>query len=119
MEATTSRLNTLIETLIREGLIKDKQDLAEQIGVKMSTLQNIIYGINPLSGKFVKILSLKYPFLNMDWLENGNGDIYSYLPTEKYDIEKVNSIIDTLRVKIKEIDDELIKMKIHININKV
>lgn len=65
------------EKLLRLIEIKglDNISFGEIIGVKPVTVGEMITEVRPFGGKYLKILVIKKPNINLNWFLTGNGDM--------------------------------------------
>jgi|GEM_PF-3272632 len=83
------RLLQLIEI---EGL--DNSSFGEIIGVKPGTVGEMITEVRPFGGKYLKILAIKKPNINLNWFLTGNGDMYLHKNVSD-EIKSENNIVKT------------------------
>ena len=66
--AENERIKKLIFWLISQGIVKNQEDLALQMGYNPSFVSQIVTGIKPLSKKFASKLTLISDQINVDYL---------------------------------------------------
>lgn len=115
----TSRLKTLIATLLKNGRISSQEDLGHKLGYK-----NRSYISQAINGKinnehFIKELMLFEPSINKEWLMSGNGNMFHSPTGQKessigdyitYQTQKISALeSDNLTLKN---ENDLLKKKI-------
>lgn len=78
---------------LREGL--SQKDFAKRLGVVQSVISNCENGRRSLTETYLKLIASEFD-VNINWLKNGEGEMY-----------KINSIGINTDVEVKEISNEL------------
>ena len=76
------RLNKFIAHLKNERIVYTNSDFAEQVGIGKSSISEFINGKRSLTDSFVSKLEKSFPFLNIDWLLTGKGNMLNDEHTE-------------------------------------
>lgn len=71
------RFKALILALENKGVIRNQQDLADRMGYPKATMSSIVSGRLPLSAISRDKLKQVYAGINLDWLTNGTGEMFS------------------------------------------
>lgn len=71
------RVKRAIKYLLAEDLGRNQRDLAEKLGYTESSFSQLLNGKTPISRPFLKKLYVMCPNLNPDWLENGEGEMFT------------------------------------------
>lgn len=69
------RLGDMIDWLLFHNVVASRRDLAQRMHYQESTLSLVVNGKQSMSSKFLKALSDIDPRLNVDWIENGEGQM--------------------------------------------
>ena len=69
------RLNQTIQTLKEQRKIHSASDFARIIGVDKGDLSRMVNGKQPITQRFVGIISTHFPEINEDWLLTGEGEM--------------------------------------------
>lgn len=69
------RLKIFINSLIVNLRVKSQADFASKIGIARSQLSEILSGKRKVTESLVNKIHSSYPYLNKEWLTNGEGEM--------------------------------------------
>lgn len=69
------RLKIFINSLIVNLRVKSQADFASKIGIARSQLSEILSGKRKVTESLVNKIHTSYPYLNKEWLTNGEGEM--------------------------------------------
>ena len=115
------RLGDLIDWMLFNNIVESRRELAKRMHYQESTLSLVVNGKQPMSPKFLKALSDIDPRINVEWIENGDGNMIvetenenTVPPQEEYEVllkqqEAVQTAQSLLAEAFKFGDIEIIK----------
>ena len=86
------RARSIVQWLIKNGYATNQKCLAKLLGYNHAALSQILNGKVPMSGKFMNTLCSKNSALNRDWLETGEGEMFTTSDTEVSTKEQITNI---------------------------
>ena len=69
------RLKIFVNFLIVNLIIKNQADFAAKIGIARSQFSEVLSGKRKITENLVNKIHSSYPFLNKNWLTDGEGDM--------------------------------------------
>lgn len=76
-EAENKRVKQVIKRLVADGIVENQKDLASKLGYTEASLSHLMSGYRPVNDRFLGKLLTIAPNLNPDWLENGDGEMFT------------------------------------------
>lgn len=78
--------------LLRKTLKINQTNFAKQLGITQTAYSMIESGINPLSGRYIKVICSVFG-VNETWLRSGEGDMFYASPYEKEFTQIFSSLV--------------------------
>lgn len=101
------RLTELKDFLIFSKVIKNQQELADILGVNKGNLSALLNGKRPISEYFVIKLGSKFPQINIDYILNGEGTLFSKdEPQPKSNLAEIEDLDEPPLPKIVDKEEE-------------
>lgn len=82
-EKKVTRLGDMVDWLLYHNVVASRRDLAKRMQYQESTLSLVINGKQPISPKFLSALAGVDNRLNVEWIDNGVGEMVTDVKEEK------------------------------------
>lgn len=77
-----SRLREVYDFLLEHDLVQKQLDFANAVSISRPVISQLLLGRRELLPKHVRNICRAFPFVNKNWLLNGEGDMLASVPSQ-------------------------------------